>query len=152
MDDNQLNELIRLMRENELALSALYETCAGLFPEHRDAWTAFAKEEQRHAKWVETLHTHLKNERITFDQVHFTIQSVRISIDYINRERIRVSTQPVDLKKALNIAVNMEKSLLENAFFKIFKLSNTSAAAIQTKLEEETKSHLHRLVDWHDSI
>ena len=94
MDENQLDELIRLMRENELALSALYETCAGLFPEHRDAWTAFSKEEQLHAKWIDTLHTHLKNERITFDQVRFTTQSVHISIDYINRERMRLSTQP----------------------------------------------------------
>lgn len=56
------------------------------------------------------------------------------------------------MKQALIIAINIEKSLLESAFFRVFKLSGPKAQNIQARLEEATKAHVERLIEWQRNI
>jgi rubrerythrin len=81
MDKEQIDELIRYLVKHELTIASLYENFATILPESKDDWMSLTKEERLHAKWIDTLHTHLKNEKITFEQTQFTIQSVKTAIN-----------------------------------------------------------------------
>jgi len=52
------------------------------------------------------------------------------------------------LAQSLNIAINIENSLLESAFFKVFKPTAPEAQKIRARLEDATKLHIKRLVEW----
>lgn len=152
MDKTQIDELIQFLQKYELSIATLYETFASVLLLSRNVWMAFADEERLHAQWINTLHAHLKNEKISFEQTKFTVQSVKTAIEYIEYQIDRTKKNKTDLKQAINIAINIEKSLLESAFFKVFKLSGGSKAQnIKARLEEATKSHLERFIEWQES-
>jgi hypothetical protein len=45
----------------------------------------YAEEERLHAKWINVLHTHMKDEKVSFEQTRMTVQAIRTSIGYIER-------------------------------------------------------------------
>lgn len=152
MDTTQIDELIQLLQQYELSIAVLYETFASILPSSKDAWMTFAKEERLHAKWINTLHGYLKNEKISFEQTKFTVQSAKTAIDYVEEEIDKTIKTKPDLNKSLNIAINIEKSLLESAFFRVFKLSGPKAQRIRAGLEGATKVHIDRLIEWQANI
>ena len=152
MDQTQTNELIQLLQKYELSIAALYETFASILQQSKNAWMAFAKEELLHAKWINELHTQLKSENISFEQTRFTAQSTSTAIGYVESQVDRAIKDKPDLIQSLNIAINIEKSLLESAFFRIFKLNGPKAQQIQARLEEATKFHIDRLIEWQTNI
>ena len=113
---------------------------------------SFTNEERLHAKWIDTLHTYLINEKITFEQTKFTIQSVKTAISYVEDQINKAKKTETDLSKSLSTAINIEKSLLESTFFKVFNLSNPGAKKVRTQLEEAIRSHLERLIEWRNNL
>lgn len=148
MNKTEVDELLDLLQQHELKISALYETFASNLPSSRDAWLSLANEEKLHAKWINTLHAHLKNESISLEKTKFTCQSVRTAIAYIENTTASAAKNKPDLKKSLIIAINVEKSLLESQFFTVFELSNLNAQNIRSRLEEATNSHVNKLLEW----
>ena len=147
-----IDELIRLLAKHELSIAALYETFASKSPEAKQEWLVFAEEERLHAKWVDKLYLYLKEGRIPLDSTKFTVQSVKTAIDYVEKQIERVSKEPPDLKRFLNMAIDIEKSLLETAFFRLFKLTAPEAQKVRTRLEEATKAHIQKLIEWKTRI
>lgn len=150
MQKEQMHELIELLQKYELSVAALYETFADLMPSSQKAWYDYAQEERLHAKWISTLHGYLKSEKISFEQTRFTAQSTRTAIQYIEKQIDSVKKTTPDLRKALAIAIDIEKSLFESTFFRVFKLGGPKAASIQFQLIEATKIHLEKLVQWQE--
>ena len=148
----QIDELIQLLQKYELSIAVLYETFASILPLSEKAWIAYAKEERLHAKWINELHTQLKKENISFEQTKFTAQSTKTAIGYVENQIDRVIKGKPDLIQALNIAINIEKSLLESAFLRVFKLNGPKAQKIQDRLEEATKLHVDRLIEWRTKV
>jgi len=152
MNNAKIDELIQSLQKYELSIATLYETFASILPSSRKAWMDFANEERLHAKWINTLHEHLKNEKVSFEQTKFTLQSIKTAIDFIENQIDKIIKNKTDLKQSLVIAINIEKSLLESAFLRVFKLSGPKAQKIQARLEEATKEHIERLVEWQAKI
>lgn len=148
MNNAKTDELIQSLQKYELSIATLYETFAALLPSSRKTWMAFANEERLHAKWINTLHAHLKNEKISLEQTKITVQSTKTAIDFIENQIDKIIKNKTDLKQSLAMAINIEKSLLEGAFFRVFKLSGPKAHNIQARLEEATKAHIGRLIEW----
>ena len=73
-------------------------------------------------------------------------------VDYIEGKIKDVSTSKIDLKQALIIAIDIEKSLLESGFFRVFNLSGPKAAKIRSRLVEATKAHKDSLIKWQADI
>ena len=94
----------------------------------------------------------MDDENITFAQTKITMQSIKTAIDYIESQIEKAIGGEVELKRALIIAIDIEKSLLESAFLKVFKLSGPKAQKIQSRLLEETGGHLERLMEWQSNI
>ncbi len=152
MNKRQIDEFIRLLEKYELSIAGLYETFASVLPESKNTWTAFADEERLHAKWVNTLYTYLKDGKIPFEQTKFTAESAKTAIDYIENQIDKTLKEKPDLRKSLNIAIDIEESLLEGAFFRVFKLTALEAQKIRSRLEEATKSHIEGLIEWRERI
>ena len=152
MDNEKIDEFIKSLQKYELSVATLYETFASILPSSKKTWMAFAKEERVHAKWINALHDHLKKEKISFEQTNLTIQSTKTAIDYITHQIDTTIKNKIDLKQSLVVAINIEKSLLESAFLRVFKLSGPKARKIQARLENATKKHIERLVEWQADI
>lgn len=52
LPEEQIDELIELLRQYELSIAALYDTFARLLVSDGQTWTKFANEERLHAKWI----------------------------------------------------------------------------------------------------
>ncbi len=152
MNRDQIDIFIQLLQKHELVIAALYDKFGDIFPESKKVWQAFATEERRHAKWIGALQAHLKGETVTFEQTRMTIQSATIAIEYIERQIESLGKNRIDLEKALIIALDIEKSLMESAFFKVFKLGGPKANSIRSRLMEATEAHIKRLIDWRKEI
>ena len=152
MNNKQIDELFQLLEKYEVSIATLYETFASVLPESKNAWIVFAEEEHLHAKWINKLYTYVKDGRIQLEQTKFTSQSTQIAINYIENQIDETLSGKPDLKQFLNIAINIEKSLLESAFFKVFKLTAPKAQKIRTQLEEATRSHIEGLINWRERI
>lgn len=148
INSQQIDTLIELLKKYELSIAALYDTFGNLFPESKKAWQAFADEERLHAKWIDVLHSHLNDETVSFKQTHMTIQSTTIAIEYIKRQIESIRENPIDLGRALIMAADIEKSLMESTFFRVFKLRGPKAESIRSRLMAATKAHIKRLTDW----
>ena len=152
MVPTKIDELIQLLAKHELSIAALYETFASKLPETKQEWLVFAEEERLHAKWVDKLNLFQKEGRIPLESTKYTVQSVKTAIDYVEKQIERVSKEPPDLKRFLNMAIDIEKSLLETAFFRLFKLTASEAQKVRTRLEEATKVHIQKLIEWKTRI
>jgi hypothetical protein len=152
MNKIQIDKLIQLLQKYELSIAVLYETFASILTSSKNTWMAFSKEERIHAKWIGALHTQLKKENISFEQTKFTAQSTKLAIDYVEKQAEQAIQNRPDLMQSLNIAINIEKSLLESAFLSVFKLTGPKTQKIQTRLKEATKSHINKLIEWRTDI
>lgn len=152
MDESQVDELIQFLQKYELSIARLYETFADIIPSSRKAWLSYATEERLHAKWIKTLHSLTKKGKLSFEQTKFTKQATKTAIDYIENQIEKIMHSKNDLEKALTLAINIEKSLLESTFFRLFKPNAPKAKKIQARLEAATKDHIGRLIEWHKDI
>lgn len=148
----QIDNLLTPLRKHELVIAALYDRFGDLSPESKETWKSFADEERLHARWIDVLHAHLNDETISFEQTRMTTQSTTIAIEYIERQITPLEKGPIDLGKDMAMAVDIEKSLLESAFFKVFKLSGPKAETIRSRLMAATEAHIKRLTDWQIEI
>lgn len=151
-DKKQIDEFIETLQKYELSIARLYETFASVLTDFKKNWLSFAGEEHLHAKWIDTLHAHLNDGKVSFEETKFTIQSTQTAINFIEKQIDKTIKEKPDLKQCLNIAINIENSLLESAFFKVFKLTVPEAEKIRSKLEAATKSHTKRLIEWRERI
>ena len=152
MDETQIDKLIKLLQKYEMTIAELYETFAAVFVTSKKTWTSFAAEERLHAKWIGELYSQLKNENISFEQTKITEQSTRTAINYIESQITKTKNDKQDLAHALNIAIDVEKSLLEKSYLNIFKLKGQKAQQVQDGLLKATKRHLDRLIEWRENI
>ncbi len=148
MNKEPTAELIRLLEEHEKSIGALYEAFASLFPDFQKEWLDFAEEENLHAGWINKLHTHQQHGKIAFQQTRITIESIKTAINFLEKQKNRVLAEQPDLAKCLDLSINIEKSLLESSFFKVFHLTAPETQKIQSKLEKATRIHINQLVQW----
>ncbi|CAB1065826.1 hypothetical protein D1BOALGB6SA_10625 [Olavius sp. associated proteobacterium Delta 1] len=152
MNKVKIDEFIELLQKYELSIAALYETFATILPLTRNEWSNYAGEERLHAKWINVLHGYLKDEKISFEQTKMASQAITTSIDFIERQIQNALESKIDLKQALVFAIDIEESLLESAFLKVFKLNGAKAKKIQARLIEATEAHKNRLIEWQKRI
>ena len=134
--------LLGAMKEHELVIGQLYKVYARLFPEYCDFWNDLSNEEELHAQAIDVLNDNIKNSEVDFMVDRFPIAAIETSIKYI-RQLIERAKQPdLPLVTALSLAVDIEKSLLENRYFEIFEGDSPKTKHALTLLESGTQKHL----------
>lgn len=112
---------IEMLVEHEETIGRLYETYAVRFPESRTLWSQLASEEKDHAKMIRDLIEERKLGHVYFDSVRFNPEAIETSVKYVVQETVRAKTGDIELTNAFAIALNIEKSIIDNKVFDTFK-------------------------------
>lgn len=138
---------MRVLREHELALSAVYDTFARLLPDMAEFWRIIAAEERAHADVVSMLSDRVPSGSVFIDRKKFTVAGIRSNMEFLSGRLVRFRDEGVTEMMALNTAIDAERGALEKEFFTVFLSKDPEIDADFEELMVHTKEHLKRLED-----
>jgi hypothetical protein len=140
-EENQAEEIIRLLMENEMAMQELYLAFAQQFPFFESFWKKIAEEEKRHATWIETLGRGTEAELAQFAERNFPTEAIQQNIRSMVNLKESVVAGNMTLLEGLEKAVHLENGMLENKFFEIFATDAPALQAVFEALRLSTQEH-----------
>ena len=138
-------ELIQEIRRHELILAKMYRQFSKSHPNHKGFWSKLAHEEAIHAKWIKSLGQHYQNGNIGLADVKVSPQAIKTSISHLERQTEASKNGNLTLLNAVSIALDIEKSMIDNKIFEIFDLMGVKNGRIREGLEKETAKHRQHL-------
>jgi len=136
------NQIIEMLVENENAMAELYADYAKKFLLFKDFWKHISEDEYSHAAWINTLHGKMKAKTVDFSLNRFPVDAIRQNIEYIKTKQREVSEGDMALLDALETSVHLEKGLLENKYFEVFKDDSLELQIVLEALKLSTQQHL----------
>lgn len=94
-----------------------------------------ALEEEAHAATLEQIGKCIEGSMAYFDKDRFKNATIAMSLAYINDKIKEAKTKKVSLFQALTVALDIEKSLIENNYFRISGEDSVSMKHILTSLQ-----------------
>lgn len=141
---NQKN-LIDLLIKQEKLLANLYTIFSDKFLKHKDFWKKLAEEEHHHAKWLYQLYEAGEKNIIYFDEGKITTFSLETFIKGVEEVILKAELDKLDYKKALVLAADFERSLIEKSVFSKFRGLTDKSKNVMKILENQTKEHFTRI-------
>jgi len=138
--------------EHEKAIGRLYTAYARRFPRDREFWLDLSREEQQHARWVESLRLRVEEDPASLVVERFPTGTIELSLAYINRLIENADASHLTRINALSIALDLERSLLEHKYFEVFKSDNPQIERTLQLLRQSTQSHLQKVQHLWESI
>ena len=145
MQSADINDLVAQIRRHELTLAKMYAQFAKSYPNHRQLLSQLAREEVQHAEWMKSLAQHHAKGRLGLSDFKLNPQVLKTSISHLEKQIEESKQGRLSLRKAVSIALDVEKSMIENKFFKIFDLVDGKRDRIRAGLEKETSKHRQKL-------
>ena len=137
--------VVELLIEYELAASDLYRECAGRFKEHSDFWSELADEEITHADNIRRLTDAAMAEEAELNENAFAVRPIEISIEYAKEITDRVGEGKIDLLKVLSLSYDIENSLIESEYHRIFTGKNEIVNDFIRRIHIESEDHRERV-------
>ena len=145
MQTDEMNEIIEGIRQHELSLAKMYQQFAKSHPDHNQFWSQLAREEAMHAKWIGSLGRYYQKGQLDVSGLKLNHQALKTSISHIVKQTESSRNGDLSLLKAVSIALDIEKSMIDNKFFEIFDLGDAKFDRIRTGLIKETAKHRQHL-------
>lgn len=142
MSKEEVREVLELLAQNEEALASLYSEYAIIHP-NTEFWKKIAQDERIHAQWVRVFIADMEQEKATFNLDDFKTQAIRNSIESIKESKNEAKKET--LKEALGYAINLERSMLENDFFKVIETKDENLNHVLEALKKGTEVHLQKM-------
>jgi rubrerythrin len=139
LKDHQI-KILMLAHDVEKTLSEIYTLFAGHFPEHRDLWDVLIREEHEHADAVRKLYQLTYEDKSTFDEGKIKVEGIQSIIDYLEGIREAARQGKFAATRALAIACDIERSLIERDFYSHFTVSPQYSDILQI-LVNGAKTH-----------
>lgn len=139
-------ETLAHIERSEAVVGEYYRQCALRWPEAAAFWNAIAAEEDTHTRSVQQISAMLKDTPQKFRQGR-TISPVAVKtfIRGVEEHKTRVAAGELDQKRALFIAIDIEKSLLENRFYEILQADTDDFGKLIARITVETRGHFSRM-------
>lgn len=138
-------KIIELYLEQELLIASLYALFAGKCPLHKDFWDSMVSEEREHAAWIQHFLDGIEQNKVYFSEGKTRSYTLNTSIAYIKRIIMEFDNKPFDSTKALIIAHDLERSLLEKNVFKCFDGDSPEVMRILEILKGEQDHHIEKV-------
>ncbi len=136
-----LQEVLRLLIDNELAVRRLYLKFADAYSGHRPLWQKLAGEEARHGAKLERLRLELEESGYLTGGMQPKCQALRSSIEYVLSLVPRVESGGLTALQALVVAKDIESTLIErHLLLPDFPVDSRIG---QTLLELRAESEVH---------
>ena len=137
---SQENPLMLLV-EHEEAISKLYNAYAVKFPDHEEFWATLAWEELDHAERIRQLAQYIEQGHVRFDAEKFKPIVIKTSMEYVAKELASAESKDVSMKKALAVALNIEKAIIDGQVFEAFKGHTAEARDFIRECEKNFEEH-----------
>lgn len=141
------DEIVGILEEHEEALASLYSAFRDQLPEWAPFWNQLVNEEHAHAIMLSMLREHLETGGVHLNPRKFTLAVVRASINYLHQETDKVRTEECTPLRALGVALNFERALIEDQFFAVFEADTREMVKEFEELREHTLAHQKLLED-----
>jgi hypothetical protein len=98
------------------AVARLFEAYSRAFPEHTDFWFGMAMEEVDHSNLVHECIGGLKRGRLHVSTEGFDTEAMQALLDRVESELERARRGPIELRDALRIALDIQKTVIEGEY------------------------------------
>jgi rubrerythrin len=141
---NEALRVVAMLVRHEEAIGRLYALFARKFPEHAAFWRSLAREEMEHAEWIRVLYGELENGTVRIDSKRMPAQGIETSLEYVTLLGYH-GRQEISEARAFAIALQIENSMIEQDFFKVWDGDDEELRKIFEQLVEDTTRHRERL-------
>ena len=139
---NKLNKraILSLLAKNEEIVRDIYKEFSKKFPKKNEFWLGLSHDEQKHADSIKELGLKI-GKGLEVDVDVFDEDLVTGFNEELISYRNRAVNEKISLKKALSIALDIESSILERKFFKVFQSNEKVIKDTLEYLKNITKKH-----------
>lgn len=134
--------ILQMLAKNEEAVGRLYEVYANKFREHEEFWFGLAMEEADHANRVLELIQKVNKGSASVSEGTFKVEDIQKFSNYLKEQLDRARHESMSFVEALSIALNIEKSLIERKFFRIFEGGSEENWHVLEYLASATENHI----------
>jgi len=132
---------LELMILQESKVAELYQEFAALDPGNGEYWSSMAEAERRHAGMLRELREFLPSRRALLVEGRVRAEAIRAFLSYADGVLEKARKEGITPLKALSIATDIEKSLLEKGMLDHFRGASPEVNGVLAKLKEETAGH-----------
>lgn len=150
MDDMyaRAGQILDFLREIELLVADLYRRFSRSFNEDRVIWEDLSQDEESHAAMITELKNTLLRNGSSFEIGKINLAALKTYRQGIEEHIVRLQSGALGRRKALFIARDFEKTLVEHRFYESIKSRNPDYQAIQARIQKETELHLQKLENY----
>lgn len=139
----KLLDTIDLMRRAEEGMAAFYEACGARWERSAQFWHQLRDAERRHASALaEMAELVTANEALYAPGRPFNPIATQRFIEWTERSRREIQSEDAFLKDALVLALDMERSLIENRFTEVLSSQDPRFLQLAKLLRTETEAHV----------
>ena len=140
--DRKLNEVLVLLRGNEMAMKNLYQQYAESFPEDRAFWLEISEQEFSHAEEIDKLRELVIAGKLFPGKATINPEAIKTNIRYIHSLIDDCRSGRLSRKRAYGLALDLEKAILERKFLSVLNFSlSESYKPVRDTLLAETEKH-----------
>jgi hypothetical protein len=137
--------LIQILIEAEEDIARLYEAYAKKMPEHEEFWFGLVLEEADHSNMVHGLVNKIDTDSVSFTSDPEVIHKLKEFRDYLVSEKEKVKREDLSFTDALQVAVDIENSIMKNGIYHLFTNPSGNMVEIMEKLRHDNTSHVRFL-------
>lgn len=153
MKMDNVTTVIDTLRNFELTMALLCDAYAETFSPDKYKWLRLADSKRMHARWLGELKTYHKYEIVSFYETRIIIQTINKSIEYIHDQIDRArSHEKICLREGLRTVLQLEDTVLDNSFLRIFSFHTPRAKAVRNRLHHETRLNREKLFMWLEQL
>lgn len=130
-----------LMILQESKVAELYQAFADLDPARGEYWSSMAEAERRHADMLRELQSFLPSRQALLIEGRARPEAIKAFLSYADGVIEMARKEGIPPVKALSIAADIEKSLLEKGMLERFRGASDEVNRVLAKLKEETAGH-----------
>lgn len=139
-------DIIDLLAYQEYKLAVLYNIFGASLPEYSELWAEMAIEEIEHQRLIRAFKPYIDEGKIYFNAMILKIAFVEAHINSIENMIKRYEQDPPGIKEALEVALNIENSMLDQDLFNYFSGDGEILKAGLDTLSKDTFKHYNDLL------
>ena len=142
---SSIDVIINLMARNEEMISRIYKAFSVKFPELGKFWSQLSIEEKGHADILRALGKKVGEGKLSINSQKINANQILGMLETNESLANQVEQKRIKPEKALNIAFEIEESMLEKNIFDVFSGDAPDIQHDFELLREHTKQHRIRL-------
>lgn len=137
--------ILLIFLENEKKIEKLYNLYALKFPDCKKLWLELARGEKFHVEILSVLKDKFDSPNQFFKLDHYLIDVLTYASNFIDTQLKKSSLDKISLDEALEVALRIEQSILENKCFEVFEPTLDEIKLSFARLNSDTVKHAKKL-------